>query len=363
MLVLFVTGLVLAWAAIVLLRPLAPTIGLIDRPGGRKIHESPTPVIGGLGIAAGLGLALAATGAAAGAPWPLIFAMLAIVALGAADDRFDLPKALRFLVHIAVGCAVALAAGVDGLPLATGLTGIAVPAPVAVLFVGIAICALINAVNWLDGIDGMLGALALITLATAGYFLFGEGDAFLRGLIAAAAGALVAFLGFNLRRPGRKRAAVFMGDAGSGLLAVVLGYVMLALAQMEGGDPLLMVAAGNALFFADMAFVMGLRLFTHGRIWRCDRSHLHHRLAERGLSVSEIVLVASCAHSLFLAIQFRATEPSLGLMLPATLALLAVTAATVAVRSYPQLLPLPTLERLLPTVERLREREGESASR
>jgi UDP-GlcNAc:undecaprenyl-phosphate GlcNAc-1-phosphate transferase len=357
MLVLFVAGLVLAWAAIVLLRPFAPALGLMDRPGGRKIHETPTPVIGGLGIAAGLGFGLAVAGGVAGAPLPLLAAMLAIVALGAADDRFDLPKALRFLVHLAAGCAVAAAAGVDGLPLVRGLTGIEVPAPVAILLGGIAICALINAVNWLDGVDGMLGLLALITLTTAFYFLREKADPFLLSLIAATAGAVVAFLGFNLRRPGRRRAAVFMGDAGSGLLAVVLGYVMLALAQMEGRDPLLMVAAGNALFFADMAFVMGLRLVTHGRIWRCDRTHLHHRLAERGLSVSEIVLVAACAHSLFLAIQFRATEPALGLMLPATLALLAGTVAAIAVRSYPQ------IQRLLPTFERLHETEGEGAGR
>ncbi len=330
-------GLALAWLAIVILRSVAPALGLIDAPGGRKTHAAPTPVVGGLGIALGLAAGLALTGAAAGAPPALLLAMVVIVGLGAADDRFDLAKSLRFAVQLAVGCAVALAAGVQELPLVTAVLGIALLAAVVVPVVGVAICALINAVNWLDGIDGMLGALAAISLALALLFLDGAGEPALTALVALTTGAVLAFLWFNLRRPGRPRAAVFMGDAGSGLLAVILGYVMLAIARIEHHDPLLLVAAGNGLFFADMAFVMGLRLLTHGRPWRCDRSHLHHRLADRGLNVTEIVLVAVSVHTLFLAIQVGAIAPKLGQMLPVALALTTVTGAVLAGRRTAQL--------------------------
>ena len=330
-----VAGLVLSWIATVLLRRVAPAIGLIDSPGGpngRKTHAAPTPVVGGLGIAAGLAAGLALTGAAAGAPPALAAAMLAIVALGAADDRFDLPKALRFAVQIAVGIAVARAAGVHELPFVATALGAAVPAPLALLAAGVAVAALINAVNWLDGMDGFLGALALVSLTVLLYFLAGTGNGFLVALLALTAGAVVTFLGFNLRRPGRTRAAVFLGDAGSGLIAVILGYAMLAVARTEAVDPLVMVGAGNGIFFADMAFVMGLRILTHGRPWQCDRTHLHHRLTDRGLGVTETVLVAASAHAVFMSIQARAVAPESGLALPVALALACVTAAVIAGR-------------------------------
>jgi len=355
-----VAGLVLSWTAIALLRRVAPALGLLDNPGGpngRKTHAAPTPVIGGLGIAAGLAAGLALTGSAAGAPAALVVAMLAIVALGAADDRFDLPKALRFAVQIAAGLAVAWAAGVHELPILAAALGVAVPAPLALAAAGVAVAALINAVNWLDGLDGLLGALALVSLTVLLYFLAGTGDTFLVALLALTAGAVVAFLGFNLRRPGRPRAAVFLGDAGSGLIAVILGYAMLAIARVEGHDPLVMVGAGNGIFFADMAFVMGLRLLTHGRPWRCDRTHLHHRLTDRGLGVTETVLVAASAHALFLGLQASAVAPDPGLALPGALALASVAAAVIAGRRSVQ------IQRHLPALARLREGPREPAGR
>jgi UDP-GlcNAc:undecaprenyl-phosphate GlcNAc-1-phosphate transferase len=343
MLVLLVLGAAFAWLAISLLRPVAPALGLIDAPGGpngRKTHKAPTPVVGGVGIALGLAAGLAFTGAAAGAPPSLLLAMAATVLLGAADDRSDLPKALRFLVQLAIGCAVAVAAGVDDLRLVHAVLGAPVPEAVAVILAGVAICALITAVNWFDGIDGMLGVLVLVTLAV-GYFLAGPDEPALRALLQLTAGAVLAFLWFNLRRPGRERAVVFLGDAGSGLLAVVLGYLMLVLAVRKGQDPLLLVAAGNGLFFADMAFVIGLRLLTHGRPWQCDRTHLHHRLTDRGFSVTEIVLAAAGAHALYLSIPTVALAfaPALAPVLPFVLALTMLIAAVLAGRRAP---PRPT---------------------
>lgn len=331
----FALGLGLALLAILLLRQAAPALGLIDNPGGpngRKTHAAPTPVIGGLAIVAALAAGLALTGAGAGLPPELLAAMLAIAVIGAADDRFDLPKSLRFGVQLAVGCLVALAAGITHLPLVTAATGLEVPAALAVVLTGVAVAALINAVNWLDGLDGLLGVLVLISLGVALHLLAGTASPALITLVTLAAGAVVAFLAFNLRRPGLKQAAVFIGDAGSGLLAVILGYVMLVGARIEGLDPLLMLGVGNGVFFADMAFVIVLRLMTHGRPWRCDRSHLHYRLTDRGMSVTETVLIAASAHALFLTIQTGAIAGDPDFVLPWTLALIAATGGVLLAR-------------------------------
>jgi UDP-GlcNAc:undecaprenyl-phosphate GlcNAc-1-phosphate transferase len=264
---------------------------------------------------------------------------------------------LRLAVQITAGLAVAWAAGVRELPFLTAVLGVAVPAPLALAAAGVAVAALINAVNWLDGLDGLVGALALVSLTVLLYFLAGTGDGFLVALLALTTGAVVAFLRFNLRRPGQPRAAVFLGDAGSGLIAVILGYAMLVIARTKEFDPLLMVGAGNGIFFADMAFVMGLRILTHGRPWQCDRTHLHHRLAKRGLDVTETVLVAASAHALLLGLQARAIAPDPGLALPGALALASITAAVILGRRSVQ------IQRHLPALARLRPEERETAGR
>jgi len=321
---LFVFAFSFAWLAIALIRPHADRLGLMDNPGGRKTHAGATPVIGGIAIAlafvptfllgavaagaepgAGFG---ARFGAGLAAPAGLLVAMAVIAALGALDDRHDLSKLWRFLVQIATGCLVAVAAGVTTLPAlswALGLVGLPpvdLPVPVVIAILGVAICALINAVNWLDGADGLLGTLSMVSLVLLAPLVAATGQGFPAVLAVASAGAILAFLSFNLRRPGRARAAIFMGDAGSGLIAVVLAYLLLVIATDRGEDPLVMLGAGNVIFLADMVFVIGARLVTHGRIWMCDRQHLHHRLADRGLEVNDVVLIACSIHAAFLTV-------------------------------------------------------------
>jgi UDP-GlcNAc:undecaprenyl-phosphate/decaprenyl-phosphate GlcNAc-1-phosphate transferase len=312
---LFVFAFSFSWLAITLIRPHASRLGLMDTPGGpngRKTHAGAIPVIGGIAIALAFAPTFLLRGLVApetfAAPAALLLAMAVIAGLGALDDRHDLSKLWRFVIQIVVGCLVATAAGATALPVlpwALGLIGLPpleLPAPLVVVILGVAICALINAVNWLDGADGLLGSLTLVSLLFLAPLIGGtEGD-FPAVLAITSAGAVLAFLSFNLRRPGRQRAAIFMGDAGSGLIAVVLAYLLLVIAGNHGQDPLLMLGAGNVIFLADMAFVIAVRLFSHGQIWKCDRMHLHHRLTDRGFEVNDIVLIACAAHSVFLGV-------------------------------------------------------------
>ena len=53
-LVLLALGAVVAWLAGFLVRAFAPRWGLVDVPHGRKDHKAPTPLGGGLAIAAGV---------------------------------------------------------------------------------------------------------------------------------------------------------------------------------------------------------------------------------------------------------------------------------------------------------------------
>ena len=52
------TALVMTMAGIVILKPLSIRLGLVDKPGGRKLHEGNVPLIGGIAMFFGFGFSL-----------------------------------------------------------------------------------------------------------------------------------------------------------------------------------------------------------------------------------------------------------------------------------------------------------------
>lgn len=282
----------LTLAAILLLRRLAPHLGLVDKPGGRKNHKAPTPSVGGIAIV----LAAVLTGALAGLPPLLIAALLAAAVLGGVDDRLDLSQTLRLSIHLAIGAVVVHVAWPEGAPALT-LLGVTVPGLLVHAGMAVFVAAMINGVNWIDGIDGLAGVLFVISL---GFLLLLPGalppGAEMLGL--ALIGGLFAFLSVNLRVWPRKSALVFMGDAGSTFFGAVLAYLILArTGQMEALPPVTALVLGG-VFLADMVVVMTLRPLRHGRKpWDCgDHTHVHHRLMGRGHGVNATVGIVASAH-------------------------------------------------------------------
>src|SRR5699024_6107037 len=96
---------------------------------------------------------------------------------------------------------------------------------------------LINAVNMADGSDGLAGGLSAValTMLLAAGVLGGASRSFL-GVTGVLLAAVVAFLCFNLRLPGRRYATVFMGDSGSMMLGFALAWLSVYLAQVEQVD-------------------------------------------------------------------------------------------------------------------------------
>ena len=77
-------------AALLVLRPIAVAVDLVDRPGGRKTHHGDVPVMGGiamfLGVTIGIGLVQQPIAIAT----PLLSAFGLMVIVGMLDDRFGL---------------------------------------------------------------------------------------------------------------------------------------------------------------------------------------------------------------------------------------------------------------------------------
>jgi UDP-GlcNAc:undecaprenyl-phosphate GlcNAc-1-phosphate transferase len=284
-----------AAVTLLLVRPtmrLARRVGAIDLPGPRSLHEAPTPKLGGLAILAG-----ALVAGLIWLPWDaetrsILIGAVAITVVGVLDDVYDLGAATK-LAGQTVAVVIPVAAGVtvesftfpflgQVNPGSVDLLGLPGSGTISLGDVGtvVGIVAVINVINLIDGVDGLAAGVCLISgVALAVIALSLERNA--AGVLAAlTAGASLGFL-----RDGFPPAKTFMGDTGSNLLGFLLGVV-----AVQGA---LKTNAVIALFLPliiltvpilDTGFVVAKRLKYRRPIYRADRWHFHHRMADIGFS-------------------------------------------------------------------------------
>ena len=284
----------------------ARALGLVDAPGGRKVHLRSVPRVGGVAIvlAAGLALAVAAwlepqtAGVATLAPLAPILAGAGLVfAIGLIDDLRALPVWPRLTVQ-ALAAVIVMASGL--LIERVTISGETWPLgplawPVTLLW----IVGLTNAFNFIDGIDGLAAGIAVIVGATCSAILIGRNHLPEALLLVALVGAAQGFLVYNL-----PPASIFLGDGGSLTFGFVLATTAITGWQkgataLATGVPLLIFA----LPLADAASTVVRRSRRRQSQPRAsvaglmrqlvepDREHIHHRLTRRGWSTRRTVLV------------------------------------------------------------------------
>jgi len=267
--------------------------GWVDRPSTRKHHHSPVPLIGGIAmcIATSVGILLLPQRIDTYAIFLLSTWLMALV--GLYDDLHAARPASRFLFEIAAVLLMALGAGIqlndlgDLLGLGTVTLGL-----VAIPFTIFSVVGVVNAINMIDGLDGLAGGVVLIAVlwlvaaAATGPIMHVEDVQTLLVL----ALAIVGFLCFNLRHPGRARASVFMGDAGSMMLGFALSWFVVHLSQGEQRVMAPMTAVWIlGLPLMDTVTVMLRRIRARQSPFNPDRQHLHHLLlSRRGLSDGQV---------------------------------------------------------------------------
>ena len=269
----FGVALGVALGSIPLIRPLALRLGFVDHPTGRKVHVTPIPLGGGLGLVLGLVLGTAVGLVAAEVPLPrrAVLAWLGglglVVLTGLKDDRSPMSPLPKLAFQFAAALVLVLGAGV---PAPAALAGMAVPLAV------LAVVALMNACNFLDNMDGILGGIAVV--CALGFAVMAPSASAAAHGAAALAGAGLGFLAYNFA-PAR----IFMGDAGSLAVGYTLAALALALApgSLAGISELglligLALVVGYPLF--DLTFVTVTRLADGRTPWTPGKDHSTHRL-------------------------------------------------------------------------------------
>lgn len=283
----FISAAVLCFVAIKLLKGVCLRYGHVDLPGDRKRHDEPTPLCGGFAI----GLAFLLVGAATTLFWDyagLCGGLLMLAAFGTIDDVHNIPAYLRLGIQALV--VLVGMVGLGGVTVSTlgalfGATPL-ILGWLAVPFTIVAVVGLLNSINMIDGVDGLAGGFSLLVFLIFAGALAGNANP---AILCIFIGAVAAFLAFNMRTPWRRRASVFLGDAGSLMLGFALAWYAVTLSQ--GQSPALRPITMVWLFglpLADTACLMITRAVRHSNPMRADRRHFHHLLFRFGLSVSQV---------------------------------------------------------------------------
>ena len=223
----------------------ARTYKFTDKPGKRKVHHTPTAVVGGLvAMAVTIAISTIANFNILEAREGTFLGVIALsLMLGLTDDFLNLSAGYRLQVQLLISLAVALGGyrihdfhgilGINELPLALQY-------PITIFI----LTGIINAFNLMDGINGLVGGLSLINVTVLGYMLQQQQSTFFASVAFTLAGALLVFLYYNVWKK-----TVFLGDAGSLTLGLIQG--IFAIAVLNGPIPALpMVVYPMALIVA-----------------------------------------------------------------------------------------------------------------
>jgi UDP-GlcNAc:undecaprenyl-phosphate/decaprenyl-phosphate GlcNAc-1-phosphate transferase len=259
--------------------------GALDEPRDRGLSQRMTPLLGGVAIFAGVAVAALVWLPMDESYRAIMAGATVITIVGAIDDVIDLHPGLKLAGQVGA-TAIPVASGVRvsdfTLPFVHRVDLGDLGAPLTI--VGIVL--IINVVNFSDGVDGLAAGVCAIAATSFAIIAFDLGKASAAVLAAIIAGAALGFLVHNFHP-----ASVFMGDCGSNLLGYLLGAVIVegslktnALIALVG--PLVVLAVP----FLDTGFVLAKRLKYGRPVYRADRWHFHHRMANIGFSQRQTVL-------------------------------------------------------------------------
>ncbi len=266
------------------MRKVAIRYNAVDAPNvERKVQKEPIPYLGGVAIAIGVVAASYGSMLAVDFSWETIrlastvlVPAIAISAMGLWDDLRGLQPWPRLIAQTVTGVAVSF------ILIAGDTSGVAFPNTflnyaITTLWI-VGVC---NSINFFDNHDGgAAGTVAVIT-----FFLFfiayDRQQVLVSALAVVTAGATAGFLIWN-----RHPAKIYMGDAGSLFLGIIISVLTIRLSPgvVPSYKSIAIPVILMAIPILDTTVAVVSRLYRGISPFQGGRDHLSHRLMRRGFT-------------------------------------------------------------------------------
>ncbi len=275
---------------------------LFDVVDERKVHHGIVPRLGGVAFVPSMtfslallfGIATLAGHGIAGSNIITLRLTLGLCALlllyfeGVTDDLIGIGYKTKFVVQfLCAGMIVASDVYINNF---FGLFGLyELPWWIGMPFSVVLVVYLINAVNLIDGIDGLASGLSIVALFFLGILNVSASN-LLDGCIAfAMLGCLCTFFYYNVFGNPQKHNKIFMGDGGSQIVGLVLGYLAIHYAMQRpttplDGSSLIVAFSVLAIPALDVIRVMMGRMRRGNNPFLPDKTHIHHKFLGLGMS-------------------------------------------------------------------------------
>jgi len=307
----FFTALLLTYISIPAIIKVAEVKHLYDEPGGRKLHKSRIPTLGGLAIFVGyiFSMTFFTSFAVCNHLQFVVAAMIVVVFVGLQDDIIGLSPFKKSIGQV-IAAVIIVVWGDLRITHMFGIFGVGnVPEIFSIIFSILAIVLIINSFNLIDGINGLAASLAIIAACTFGiYFFTVEKNSQHAILSFILAGSLVAFLRFNL-----SPSKIFLGDTGSMLIGLIIAVLCIEFIQLNTPLPMIPVKLKSAPMIAmaivfvplyDLVRVFTIRIFQKKSPFYPDQNHLHHLLLKLGYSHTWATVILSMLAILLIILAF-----------------------------------------------------------
>ena len=298
----------LSFIACVLITPLvirmAVQVGHFDVPDGeRRVHDTPTPRIGGIAIYVAFMLALFTTLSVAlthnaiivryldnldlARIIGLLFGGTLMMGVGLWDDVMTMRARNKFIAQFVVSLIAVVLYGFTIHHLRLPHFGLVELGWFGIPFSLFWYLGMVNAINFLDGLDGLVAGYTAIACAALTVISLLKGQYLVAITTCAIGGAAAGFLPFNF-----SPARVFMGDGGALFIGFVLATVgVMGTEKQAVAISLLIPLLILALPILDTAKVIARRIHKGAPLGGADREHVHHQLLDLGLSPRQAVLL------------------------------------------------------------------------
>lgn len=276
---------------------------LFDTINNRKIHTTPVPPLGGVAIFIGFVLStiVATDGYSFESLKYIVASIILMFFIGLKDDLLAISARKKFVVQIFAAMLLILLGNLQITNL-HGMFGIyEIHSATGILLTLFIILAIVNAYNLIDGIDGLASGLAIFASSIFGGWFFIVGHIQFAIMSFALAGSLVGFSLFNVFG---KKNKLFMGDAGSLVIGLVISTIVIKFNEfniIKNGQ--YSVVAAPAVSFSlvmvpliDTLRVITIRLCNKKSPFHPDNNHIHHRLlalVPSHLKVTTIIIITN----------------------------------------------------------------------